>query len=140
MIFRELKKNDYQNYLTLINTFRIVGVDVKKNEFNEIYEKIFNMGKIFVCELDNKLVASATVLIEQKFIHKLAKYAHIEDVVVMPEYRGMRIGKKIIEYIINYSKKETVYKIVLNCNEDLFNFYNKNNFIRNGIYMSLILN
>ena len=139
MIFRELQKKDFQNYLFLINNFRNVGVYVEKDKFEQIYDKIFQLAKIFVCELDNKLVASVTVIIEQKFIHKLSKYAHIEDVIVLPEYRGKKIGEKIIEYVINYCKNEKVYKMVLNCDEKLFKFYNKNNFIKNGISMSCML-
>lgn len=139
MIFRELQKTDFQNYLFLINKFRNVGVYVKKDKFEQIYDKIFQVGKIFVCELDNKLVASVTVIIEQKFIHKLSKYAHIEDVIVLPEYRGKKIGEKIIEYVVNYCKNEKVYKMVLNCDDKLFKFYNKNNFIKNGISMSCML-
>ena len=139
MIFRELQKTDFQNYLFLINNFRNVGVYVEKDKFEQIYDKIFQLGKIFVCELDNKLVASVTIIIEQKFIHKLSKYAHIEDVIVLPEYRGKKIGEKIIEYVINYCKNEKVYKIVLNCDEKLFKFYNRNNFIKNGISMSCML-
>tara|TARA_Y100000389_G_scaffold192695_1_gene220474 strand:+ start:486 stop:905 length:420 start_codon:yes stop_codon:yes gene_type:complete len=139
MIFRELQKTDFQNYLFLINNFRNVGVYVEKYKFEQIYDKIFQIGKIFVCELDNKLVASVTVIIEQKFIHKLSKYAHIEDVIVLPEYRGKKIGEKIIEYVVNYCKNEKVYKMVLNCDDKLFKFYNKNNFIKNGISMSCML-
>jgi len=139
MIFRELQKTDFQNYLFLINKFRNVGVYVKKDKFEQIYDKIFQVGKIFVCELDNKLVASVTVIIEQKFIHKLSKYGHIEDVIVLPEYRGKKIGEKIIEYVVNFCKNENVYKMVLNCDDKLFKFYNKNNFIKNGISMSCML-
>ena len=139
MIFRELQKKDFQNYLFLINKFRNIGIYVENDNFEKIYDKIFQMGKIFVCELDNKLVASVTVIIEQKFIHKLSKYGHIEDVIVLPEYRGKKIGEQIIEYVINYCKNEKVYKMVLNCDEKLFKFYNKNNFIKNGISMSCML-
>ena len=139
MIFRELQKKDFQNYLFLINKFRNIGIYVEKDNFEKIYDKIFQMGKIFVCELDNKLVASVTVIIEQKFIHKLSKYGHIEDVIVLPEYRGKRIGEKIIEYVVNFCKNENVHKMVLNCDDKLFKFYNKNNFIKNGISMSCML-
>ena len=94
MIFRELKKKDYEEYNKLINEFRPSNFQITREIFENIYDIIFRNSIIFVLEIDNKLVATAKLLIEQKFIHNLAKYGYIEDVIVSEDYRTKGLGKK----------------------------------------------
>jgi GNAT superfamily N-acetyltransferase len=42
----------------------------------------------------NKIIATATLLVELKFIRSCGKCGHIEDVVVDSTYRGLRLGKR----------------------------------------------
>ena len=44
---------------------------------------------------------------------------------------------QLIEYCINFSKKENCYKIILNCNDTLINFYKKYGFENKNNEMSL---
>jgi GNAT superfamily N-acetyltransferase len=128
MIIRNLEKNDYANYLDLIQKFRPITVSISKNKFEEIYDKIFNNNLIFVAVINNTLVGSITCLLEQKFIHNLATYLHIEDFIVCPKYRGNGIGKALLKYVKDYSKNNDVFKIILDCHKDLLDFYKKNGF------------
>ena len=52
-----------------------------------IYDEIFKTDIIFVCKIDNVIIGTAKLLIEQKFIHNLSKYGRIEDVIVNFEPR-----------------------------------------------------
>jgi glucosamine-phosphate N-acetyltransferase len=138
-IIRQLIKNDYLEYIELINKFRPIGIDITLEKYEEIYNEIFKNSIIFVIEYNNKLIATAKLIIEQKFIHKLAKYGYIEDVIVDENYRKQNIGKDIIKYIVDYCKNNNFFKITLSCNKSLINFYEKNNFEVYDIHMSQLL-
>ena len=139
MIIRKLQKKDFQQYTSLINKFRSIGLNITQNKFNEIYDQIFKTNIIYVVEIQNTIIATSTLIIEQKFIHKLSKYARIEDVFVDNQYRGKKIGQLLIKHIIDYCKDNNFYKITLTCNEKLISFYKKNNFEVYQYHMSQLL-
>jgi glucosamine-phosphate N-acetyltransferase len=139
MTVRKLEKTDFKEYVSLINEFRPIGLDIDKDTFEKIYDDIFKNNIIFVIQINNIIVASATLIIEQKFIHNLSKYGRIEDVIVNSKYRGNGYGTKIINELVNYCKKKNFYKITLTCNEKLISFYKKNNFELYQYHMSQLL-
>ena len=139
MILRKLEKTDYQEFIDLTNEFRAIGTDISQEKFNEVYDEIFKSSIIFVAEKDNVVVGTAKLLIEQKFIHKLAKYGFIEDVIVKEEHRNAGIGKMLVKYIVDYCKENRFHKITLTCNTSLIKFYEKNNFEVYDIHMSQLL-
>jgi hypothetical protein len=75
---RILNKDDYSQYLNLINIFR--ETSFTKEDFITNLLKINNNSNIWVIELNNKLIATGTLLYEYKFIHNISKIAHIEDI------------------------------------------------------------
>ena len=139
MIIRKLEKKDFEEYILLINEFRSIGLYITKEIFETIYDIIFLNSIIFVLEMNDIIVASTTLLIEQKFIHKLSKYGHIEDVIVNNEHRGKGYGKKIIKYVVDYCKKNKFYKITLTCKQELIPFYEKNDFQMYQYHLSQLL-
>jgi GNAT superfamily N-acetyltransferase len=134
--YRQLQMTDKDKYLQLMNNFRNVNIDMESCEFNKIYNKIFNNGSIIVCEQNGDLIGSITILTEQKFIHNSAIYAHIEDVFVDESHRHKKIGKELVNKAIEYCKDNSVFKISLNCDEKLKDFYSLNNFEQRQINMS----
>lgn len=128
MNIRELKKNDRIEYIELIDSFRPLNKSISEEKFNEIYDKIFKRDIIFVCEINNIIVGTSKLLIEQKYIHNLSKYGRIEDVIIKDEYRNKGVGTHMIKYIIDYCKKYKFFKVSLSCSSDLIKFYEKNNF------------
>lgn len=139
MIIRKLEKQDFKEYISLIGSFRPIGLTITKEQFEEIYDNIFKNSIIYVMILDDKIIGSAKLIIEQKFIHKLAKYGHIEDVIIKNEHRRNKYGTKIVNYIVEQCKKENFFKITLTCKEELIPFYEKNNFEVYQIHMSQLL-
>lgn len=139
MIIRKLEKTDFESYISLINEFRPIGLEITKEKFEEIYDTIFLNSIIFIIEIDNTIIAAATLLIEQKFIHKMSKYGRIEDVIVNGKYKSIGYGTNIIKHIVNYCKENCFYKITLTCNEKLISFYEKNDFEVYQIHMSQLL-
>ena len=80
---------------------------------------------IKVAEIDGKVVAATTLLIEPKFIHHLGKVGHIEDVVTDEKFQGQGIGKKIIHALLEEAKKRGCYKTILDCDDKVIPFYEK---------------
>ena len=140
MNIRELKKTDRIEYIELISNFRPLDISISEEIFNKIYDEIFKTDIIFVCEIDNIIVGTAKLLIEQKYIHNLSKYGRIEDVIIKNEYRNKGIGSYMIKYIIDYCKKYKFFKVSLTCSSNIIKFYEKNNFEVYQLNMSQLIN
>ncbi|CAL8111633.1 unnamed protein product [Orchesella dallaii] len=95
---RPLNRGDYQKgFLSNLAQLTAVG-DIPENEFQDAFDRMKatpNTYYVTVIEDLNKgvVIGSATLLMEQKFIHNCGKRGRIEDVVVSDEYRGKQLGK-----------------------------------------------
>jgi len=85
---------------------------------------------IFVCEdeeyagpLCPKIIGTASVLIEHKFLHHGSRVGHIEDVVVSSEFRGMGIGGELIQACVALCESRDCYKVILDCSKENVPFY-----------------
>lgn len=134
----KLNKSDYhKGFLQLLEQLTIV-------ESNKITYKDFckrhdeNDSNIFVIR-DTKMdqvIATGSIYIEKKFIHRLGLVGHIEDVVVLEKYRRFGLGKIIMLQLIEFAKSKGCYKIILNCSKNNIEFYKKYGFSENGIEMA----
>tara|TARA_Y100000816_G_scaffold292346_1_gene287120 strand:- start:207 stop:635 length:429 start_codon:yes stop_codon:yes gene_type:complete len=130
---RSLEISNLLSYLSLTN------IDSKDIE-NFCLTKPDNHNTYICIDIEkDKLVGIITIFIERKLIHNIGKVAHIEDLVVHPEYRKNGISKLLINRCIQDAKKEQCYKIILNCSENLIKFYEKNNFYKSGFQMRVNL-
>ena len=126
--------------LQLIELYNYFGENKELNceNFNEILKNILqnNNHNIFLY-LDNSdnILGALTLLIEQKFIHNGKCVAHIEDFVVKKEFRSQNIGKYLMNYAIDYAKQNNCYKVILDTDSKLVNYYRNYGFVNKGIYM-----
>ena len=106
--------------------------DLDKNIANDILKKIIADPNhiIHVAEKNGKIIGSATLLIEQKFIHDGGLVGHIEDVVVRKDYEGKGIGIKLVTSMLERAKEKNCYKTILDCNDDVKQFYERIGFKR----------
>ena len=131
-IFRKLEESDYhKNYLQLLAQLTEVG-KITPDEFTIILAKIKSQIWVFEDTAANKIVASASIFLEQKIIHGGGIVAHLEDVVVDEGYRGAQLGKKLIANIIDKARESGAYKIIADCKTELLSFYSKNGFQKKG--------
>lgn len=135
MNIRKLKHTDYANFLFLINQFR--NTDFDYATFVYTLSKLQD-SEIWVIEKDDKIIASATILFEYKFIFNCCCLAHIEDVIVDENYRKQGFGKMIIKHLIEIAEKNNCYKISLDCSDDNIRFYELCGFSKRGNQMSLL--
>lgn len=137
--FRKLQLNDfYKDYLSLLNQLTPT-TPYNLIQFNNIFEEI-NDNKniiILVLEVNEKIMASGTLIIEQKFLRNGGKVGHIEDIVVDSSMRGKNIGQKLVEELANIALNEyRCYKVILDCLPELQKFYEKCGFTYKNIQMS----
>ena len=135
MQIRKLNKNDYDQYLLLINDFK--KTYFSKIIFDELLDIINSNSTIWVIEEDGKLIGTGTILYEYKFIRDISKCAHIEDICIKEGYRGKNYGTILIDHLITEAQHNNCYKIILDCNNELEKFYAKSGLIKNGIQMGL---
>jgi len=83
-----------------------------------------------------RLIASATLLVERKFIHECGKVGHIEDVVVDSAYRGQNLGVLIIKELLHLGEESGCYKVILDCADANVGFYEKCGLERKGVEMA----
>lgn len=116
--------------------------DMNLGQMEGILLKINNQnGHVYIAKTeDNKIIGTATLLIEQKFIHSGGKVGHLEDVAVMKEYEKNGVASKIINSLWDLAKKEGCYKVILDCENNLEPYYNKFEFIKKGILMRRDIN
>jgi len=131
---RELEEKDlFNGFLGSLDSLRKAS-DLSPKKAKEIFKKIKSDKnyKIYVAILDSKVVGTATIFIEQKFIHDGGKVGHIEDVAIRKNYHEKGIGQRIVKALLKYAKKKGCYKTILDCTDDLTPFYEKIGFKRHS--------
>ena len=141
MNVRRIQCNDYyKDYLTLLEQLTTVEKEkISYDDFKNFVNKLSNNHVIIVIEEAEKIIATATLIIENKIIHNMGKVGHIEDVVTDKNSRGKGLGKMLINELVKISEKENCYKIILDCNEDNVKFYEKTGFFVKELQMSKYL-
>ena len=129
---REIEEGDLEKGFLETLDFLRKASDIDKNKAKEILKKIQQNSNhiIRVAVDDNKIVGSTTLLIEQKFIHDGGLVGHIEDVVVRKDYEGKGIGIKLVTSLLERAKEKNCYKTILDCNDDVKQFYERIGFKR----------
>ena len=122
---RKLQKKDlYNGFLLSLDALR-KSSHIKPKKANMIFNKVSKNSHqvIYVAVEDSKVLGSASILIEQKFIHDGGKVGHIEDVAVRKELQGKGIGRQIVVALLKYAEKQGCYKTILDCTDELIPFY-----------------
>ena len=95
-------------------------------DIDKFIEYIVDLPKnleIYVLLDDKLIIGCGTLIIESKMIHNFSKVGHIEDVFIRPQYRKKGYGKVLINKITNIAIKNNCYKVILDCKEELHDFY-----------------
>ena len=126
--FRPLEKTDFdKGYYEVLGQFTRTG-KVTKEMFEKRFDEMskYPMYHPYVAEDRGKILCTATLIIEDKFIHECSRSAHIEDIAVDYAYRGKGIGKKLVNFLKEKAKEAGCYKILMNCKDADRQFYESN--------------
>jgi len=129
---REIEEDDLEKGFLESLDFLRKASNIDKNKAKEILKKIkLNPNHIIHVAIDDKkIVGSTTLFIEQKFIHDGGLVGHIEDVVVRKDYEGKGIGIKLVTSMLEHAKEKNCYKTILDCKDDVKQFYERIGFKR----------
>jgi glucosamine-phosphate N-acetyltransferase len=133
ILIRRVSKNDSPKVIDLLQEISVYNPPKKKLE--SIWERYSNQQNIFgYCFFFNdKLIGYGSINLEMKL--KKGLMAYIEDIVVHKEFRNKKIGKLIVDYLIEVTEKEGCYKIKIDCSKNNILFYKKLGFKGNGFSM-----
>ena len=132
IIIRSIEMEDLdRGFLEVLDNLRMAS-DLEHSKAKEILKKIKqNPNHIIHVAIDNKkIVGSTTLFIEQKFIHDGGLVGHIEDVVVRKDCEGKGIGIKLVTSMLERAKEKNCYKTILDCKDNVKQFYERIGFKR----------
>ena len=79
--------------------------------------------RTYVAVVGERVVGTASLLVEPKFLHRGGKVGHIEDVAVHPECGQHGVGSALVRHATEQARKLGCYKVILSCYERLVPFY-----------------
>tara|TARA_A100001015_G_scaffold311811_1_gene415775 strand:+ start:383 stop:802 length:420 start_codon:yes stop_codon:yes gene_type:complete len=123
MILRKLEINDY--HLGLIELLsQLTDCDnIDFNTFEKQYFKLKNNYNIYVIEKNNKIIGYGCLYIDYKFYRNCKNVGHIEDIIIDKECRGYGYSKLILNKLIDISKINNCYKLILMCDSKYIEYY-----------------
>jgi len=139
---RALQLGDFdKGYMKLLEQLTVVG-DVSKDVYEARFNEMASLPDtyftiVFEDTSKSKIVATAALTIERKFIRGCGKIGHIEDVVVDKQYRGFRLAVRLLEALKQIAKDCGCYKVILDCTEAKIAFYEKLGFQKKEQQMAL---
>lgn len=128
VLLRPLALQDFERgFLKILSQLTETGV-ISKELFTERFHKMKSCpGTYFILVAEDlnkgQVIGTTTLVIEQKFIHGAGMRGRIEDVVVSEDYRGLELGKLLVETLTLLSKQLGCYKISLECADRNVRFY-----------------
>jgi len=139
-------KNQYIGLLSLLTE----TPDISTEQFINQIIQISKIGTIIICYSLNTsddqqnnitLIGSGTIIYEPKIIRGCRNVGHIEDIVVTDKYnyRGQGIARNILQILNDLSRENNCYKVILDCKDNMKEFYEKNGLTASGIQMSKYL-
>lgn len=125
---KENIKNQYLNLLSNLSDTPPLPDNIFYNNLNKIlYNGLIIVAYIEQNKIKNdiKIIGTGTLFLQPKLSHNGRNIGQLEDIIVDNQYRGLGIGKNIIQKLIEETKTKNCYKIILSCSEDLKEYYFK---------------
>ena len=103
--------------------------DAVKITLDEMLREGFGPNPLFTCfvaEVNNEVVGMALVYF--RFSTWKGRTVHLEDLIVKQSFRGLGIGSKLYQKVMQHAKTQGVKRVewvVLDWNKDAISFYEK---------------
>lgn len=135
MTIRKATKNDIKGITKLLYHLFTQEVEFVFNKklHKKALRKILNdknIGEIFVIVKNDKIIGSVNILYTISTALG-STVALLEDMVIVPKYRGKSLGTKLLKYTIKYLTKKNIQRITLLSDKENYKahqFYENLNF------------
>ncbi|KAI5197993.1 hypothetical protein E4T39_07026 [Aureobasidium subglaciale] len=143
-VLRPLQRSDFsRGFLTCLIDLTWIG-EITESAFEERYDWMATHGKgwYYCIVIDNgdRIVATATMIVERKFIQDFTMVAHVEEVCVSSTQQGKGLGLKLVQALNATAEKVGVAKLILNCSNENIKFYERCGYTKAGQQMELKYN
>mmetsp|Transcript_29729 Transcript_29729/g.61355 ORF Transcript_29729/g.61355 Transcript_29729/m.61355 type:complete len:164 (+) Transcript_29729:95-586(+) len=143
-VLREMCKSDYRKGLVPLLEQLTQVDDLNERRFLEVFDMRVRQADVYRCMViehleSQELAATATLLVEAKFIHGGAKVGHIEDVVVDTGHRGKGLARCLMHALAEEASRLKCYKVILDCKEHNVALYEKFGYRSCDVHMRLDL-
>ncbi|KAG5474554.1 hypothetical protein LSCM1_03341 [Leishmania martiniquensis] len=139
IVIRDLEKRDLKGVLELLSHLTSAP-ELSQKELEEVHIRRELAGvrtRVAVCSTTQKIVGTASLIVEPKFTHGGKCVGHVEDVVTHPNCRGQGIGRDLLSSLVEVARTCNCYKVVLDCREDMVEYYSKAGFTKSENQMRL---
>jgi glucosamine-phosphate N-acetyltransferase len=135
----ELNEKFYNQIIELYSYFTTFDQNVfTYDKFKSIVDNLNDNHKILIyLDKENNIVGAITLIIEQKIIHNGKSVGHIEDFIIKENNRKEGIGSILLQHVIALCKQDNCYKVILDCDLTMENFYIKKGFQKKGNQMGM---
>jgi glucosamine-phosphate N-acetyltransferase len=154
-----LRSDFHRGYLDVLRVLTTVG-EISEEAWNKRFDWIRSRNDeyylLVVCDGEDRVVGTGSLIVERKFIHSLGMVGHIEDIAVEKNQQGKKLGLRIIQALDYVAAQVGCYKVrllspdlnldfefVLNCSQSILDcseanegFYVKCGFKRAGLEMA----
>jgi glucosamine-phosphate N-acetyltransferase len=104
----------------------LAPVELTPAQAGEVYRSRLRSGiHTYIARVGERVVGTATLLLEQKFIHGGGWVGTIEDVAVHRDYQKQGIGTELVRHLTEAARERGCYKVMLCCFEHLVPFYER---------------
>ncbi|OQE17958.1 hypothetical protein PENSTE_c019G06840 [Penicillium steckii] len=137
---RPLRRSDFKRgYLDVLRVLTTVG-EISEEQWDQRFDWIASRNDeyymLVVCDGEDRVVGTGSLIVERKFIHSLGLVGHIEDIAVEKGQQGKKLGLRIIQALDYVAAQVGCYKSILDCSEVNEGFYIKCGFKRAGLEMA----
>ena len=125
---RELQVQDIDNgFLETLDSLKPGTRSLDKIEAKKMCKTLENNPniRIFVALSGENVASTIGLVLEQKFINNFGIVCHIEDVATHKDFQHKGIGAILLEHVLNFAGEHGCYKTILNCEEEVVEFYEK---------------
>jgi glucosamine-phosphate N-acetyltransferase len=113
-------------------------VELTAPEVANVFQGRVRTGvRTFVARDGDKVIGTASLILEQKFYHRGGHAGHIEDVSIHRDYQGRGVGAALVRHAIEEARRLGCYKVILNCDDRVMPFYVRLGFHRHSNGMRL---
>lgn len=137
MVIREVNRSDLPAITQLLQELSVFKPEEPQDEENWLsFTSQTNLVAI-VAVIDEVVVGYGALLIEMKI--RGGRAGHIEDIVSHPDFRGIGIGRAIIDFLAGRALELGCYKLVLQCSEENRGFYERGGYRQMHVAMQRFL-